>query len=149
MGFVLVAMIASIVDYNFERRQSFTPWAAFKILAVGGVAVTAVQVAVCVFFRSRSLARNRLAVADENILGAGQAEFAGGPVMLPLFLSAAVGLTFAVRGALVDGDLFLVLHDAYCFGCRADVFYWSVLETVDSNNRRSRRVFDRDHTGSD
>ena len=118
MGFILVAMVAAIVDYNLERQQSSTTWSAFNILAAGTVLVTALQASVMIFLRNWKLTEPRQAIPlDANAPTASESS----ALMLPLFLSSAVALTFGVRGALgnnVSFSFYLTL-----IGCVAALLF--------------------------
>ncbi len=118
MGLVLVAMIAAIVDYNFEKRDVASPWMAFRILATGTVLVGVGQLAWLWLSRngagwpamfggrgeSGDPRGSRAALASAEPL-AGLRE-SSGAVIWPLLVSASVGLAFAIRGCLDDGASF-------------------------------------------
>ena len=106
MGFVLVAMVAAIVDYNFEQRQTIAPWAAFNVLAAGTVIVIVVQVALLAFVFYRKIGDFQEPTANFIPTGAKGLSIGGNAEMVPLLLSSALGLMFAVRGALENGISF-------------------------------------------
>ncbi len=112
MGLVMVAMTTAIVDYNFEKQQIAAQWLAYKILSMGTVIVAAVQI-VWLTYRSARKAGpdNQRTLSNEGTVSSSRASTMP-QELLPVFLTSALGLTFAVRGAWENPGsfwLFLVL----------------------------------------
>ena len=88
MGVVLVALLAAIVDRNFSG-SSFLPWRSFQVIAGGAVLVGMLQVALLTYLKRADWRRESPA-------------FASPKNAWPIVIVLAIGLAFAIRGALSD-----------------------------------------------
>lgn len=127
MGLILVALVAAIVDHNFNGREGLP----FQIITVGVVLVALGQFALG-WFLMRGVAAKQLTEAGEiaRISGGVSTSYAkavseAARGTWPSLLVGSIGLAFAVRGALMSIEAFwfyvavigLLTALAVCIGC--------------------------------
>jgi hypothetical protein len=113
MGILLVALLAAGTD-RFWDGASFMPWLSFRVIAVGTLVVAIVQ---SVFLAVPKLAEKREANRDLQRL----------KNAWPVSIVAAIGLAFAIRGALFDPTTFWFYFTLiYCFAVLAVAMGWQL-----------------------